>query len=104
MANDFYTLIVVPHAKANFRKFQVSVRLLRRAAWTSGILSVVLVGILAHYVRLSIDSFELKRLRAENTVLKGEKQEYEQNTGKLRQRVDQLQSLVNKLGVMAGVE
>ena len=24
MANEFYTLIVVPHAKARFRKFQVS--------------------------------------------------------------------------------
>ena len=33
MANEFYTLIVVPHAKARFRKFQVSVRLTR---WVLG--------------------------------------------------------------------
>ena len=26
MANEFYTLIVVPHAKARFRKIQVSVK------------------------------------------------------------------------------
>ena len=33
MANEFYTLIVVPHAKARFRKFQVSVRLTK---WVLG--------------------------------------------------------------------
>ena len=33
MANEFYTLIVVPHAKARFRKIQVSVRLTK---WVVG--------------------------------------------------------------------
>ena len=33
MANEFYTLIVVPHAKARFRKFQVSVKLMK---WVGG--------------------------------------------------------------------
>jgi murein DD-endopeptidase MepM/ murein hydrolase activator NlpD len=104
MANDFYTLIVVPHAKARFRKFQVSAAILRRAVWSAGIGTVVLAGILTHYVRLSIDSVELKRLRAENSTLRNRAQEYEQNTGKLTAKVNQLQSIVNKLGVMAGVE
>ena len=36
MANEFYTLIVVPHAKARFRKFQVSVRLTRWVLAASG--------------------------------------------------------------------
>jgi hypothetical protein len=104
MANDFYTLIVVPHAKAQFRKFQVSVRLLRRAAWTGGIVSLVSVSVLSwvlyDYSQLRSDRSELARLRAENSDL----QHYRDNTPKLQEKVVQLQSLVNKLGVMAGVE
>jgi len=104
MANDFYTLIVVPHAKAQFRKFQVSVRLLRRAAWTGGIVSVALTFVVVDYVRLRRSEWqhgtELTRLRSENSQL----QEYKTNTPRLVARVDQLQSIVNKLGAMAGVE
>ena len=36
MANEFYTLIVVPHAKARFRKFQISVKLTKWAARRGG--------------------------------------------------------------------
>jgi murein DD-endopeptidase MepM/ murein hydrolase activator NlpD len=104
MANDFYTLIVVPHAKAQFRKFQVSVRLLKRAAWTGGIVTVVstavLTAVLYDYSRLRSNRAELERLRAENQML----QPFKDSTPKLQQQVLQLQSLVNKLGVMAGVE
>ena len=42
MANQFYTLIVVPHAKARFRKFQVSVKLIK---WTASIAAVVAVAL-----------------------------------------------------------
>ena len=40
MANEFYTLIVVPHAKARFRKFQVSVRLTRWVLAAFGVLAL----------------------------------------------------------------
>ena len=49
MANEFYTLIVVPHAKARFRKFQVSVRLTKWVMGVAGVLALVLAGVLAHY-------------------------------------------------------
>jgi murein DD-endopeptidase MepM/ murein hydrolase activator NlpD len=104
MANDFYTLIVVPHAKAQFRKFQVSVRLLRRAAWTGGILSILVTAVIVDYIRLQwrgvSQTTELSRLRDENSMLQG----FKNDTPKLLAKVDKLQSLVNKLGVMAGVE
>ena len=44
MANEFYTLIVVPHAKARFRKFQVSVRLTKWVLGTGATLAFVLSG------------------------------------------------------------
>lgn len=104
MANDFYTLIVVPHAKAQFRKFQVSVRLLRRAAWAGGVLSLLLTGILVHYVVLMKGSFKLERQLADYHKLKSDNKQFEENAPKLQAEIGRLQNIINKLGVMAGVE
>ena len=104
MANDFYTLIVVPHAKAQFRKFQVSVRLLRRAAWTGGVLSLVLTGVLVHYVFLMRSAFQHRRQLADYQQLQLDNKKYEESTPKLLEEITRLKSIVNKLGMMAGVE
>jgi murein DD-endopeptidase MepM/ murein hydrolase activator NlpD len=104
MANDFYTLIVVPHAKARFRKIQFSVRL---AKWTAGIAIAVVMtttGILVHYTRLATEVHNLRQLRAENEQLAAKTHAYEENASKLQAKVLQLQAMVNKLGVMAGLD
>ena len=49
MANEFYTLIVVPHAKARFRKLQVSVKLMKWVGGVSAALALAVVGVLVHY-------------------------------------------------------
>jgi murein DD-endopeptidase MepM/ murein hydrolase activator NlpD len=104
MANDFYTLIVVPHAKAQFRKFQVSVQLLRRAAWTGGtvglVFTIVLCVVLYDYTRLRSQRSELARLQHENSDL----QKYKENTPALLENINRLESTVKKLRVMAGVD
>jgi murein DD-endopeptidase MepM/ murein hydrolase activator NlpD len=104
MANEFYTLIVVPHAKARFRKFQVSVRLTKWVLGAMGVLAIALVGILVHYTWMSVQVAEIKRLRGENLALATKARAYEENAGRLQQRVLALQSIVTKLGLMAGVE
>lgn len=104
MANEFYTLIVVPHAKARFRKFQVSVRLTRWVLVAMGVLALMLTGILAHYTWIAVEVAELRRLRAENLALAMKARAYEENAGHLQTKVLALQGLVTKLGVMAGVE
>jgi murein DD-endopeptidase MepM/ murein hydrolase activator NlpD len=104
MANEFYTLIVVPHAKARFRKYQVSVKL---AKWVCGVTAAVVLGVTGihgHYTKMAADVRELGRLRAENAQLRTTNQEYEQSQGKIQQKVLQLQNMVTKLGVMAGLE
>jgi murein DD-endopeptidase MepM/ murein hydrolase activator NlpD len=104
MANDTYTLIVVPHARARFRKIQFSVRL---AKWTAGIGTaavLTLVGLLVHYGRVAGEVYELRQLRAENQVLTRKTRTDEENASKLQAKVQQLESLVTKLGVMAGLE
>jgi murein DD-endopeptidase MepM/ murein hydrolase activator NlpD len=104
MANEFYTLIVVPHAKARFRKLQVSVKLTKWLIGLSATLALLVGGILVHYTRISFELAELHRLREENQSLIAKTQTYEQNAGKLRARLETLQGMVTKLGVMAGLE
>ncbi len=104
MANEFYTLIVVPHAKARFRKFQVSVRLTKWVIGAFGVLALVLVGILTHYTWIAVEVAEIRRLRVENLALATKARAYEENAGQLQAKVLQLQNMVNKLGIMAGLE
>ncbi len=104
MANEFYTLIVVPHAKARFRKFQVSVRLTKWVLAAFGVMGLILAGILAHYSWIAVEVAEVRRLRVENLALAAKARAYEDNAGQLQAKVLQLQTVVTKLGLMAGVE
>ena len=54
MANEFYTLIVVPHAKARFRKFQISVKFTKWALGVSGVLAAALAVMLVHYTSVAL--------------------------------------------------
>jgi murein DD-endopeptidase MepM/ murein hydrolase activator NlpD len=104
MTNEFFTVIVVPHAKARFRKIQVPLKLAR---WVIGGATVVVLaigGVLVHYTAITAEVYELRRLRVENRVLTLKTLEYEQNAGKLQQKVTHLHNIVSKLGVMAGLD
>jgi len=104
MANDFYTLIIVPHAKARFRRLHVSVRLTKWLAAISTAAVLAISGILVHYAWITAEVAELRRLRTENRALRVKTEEYEQSAGQLRTKIDTLQNMVTKLGVMAGLE
>ena len=104
MANEFYTFIVVPHAKARFRKIQVPVRLAKWAGSVIGALGLAISAMLVHYIYISFQVHEIKHLRAENQTLAQRTKEYEQNVGRLQAKVVSLQKVVDKLGVMAGLE
>jgi len=104
MANDSYTFIVVPHAKARFRKFQVSVRLTKVVGTLAALAGLLVLGIVAHYGTLAAELHSLRQVRAENESLLTKTRDYEERSGRLRKRVAALQATVHKLGVMAGVE
>ena len=104
MANEFYTLIVVPHAKARFRKIQIPVRFAKWVLGTAVVSVLTLTGVLVHYGRLAGEVYEARKLRGENQALLVKTQEYEQNAGHLQAQVKSLQSVVSKLGVMAGLD
>jgi murein DD-endopeptidase MepM/ murein hydrolase activator NlpD len=104
MANEFYTLIIVPHAKARFRKLQVPAKMVEWGAASLGIGALILTGFLIHYTRINLEVHELRQLRAENSVLSTKAQAYEQNATRLQAKLLSLQNMVTKLGMMAGLE
>jgi murein DD-endopeptidase MepM/ murein hydrolase activator NlpD len=104
MANEFYTLIVVPHAKARFRQIRVPVRLAKWTFTLVGVVGFAVVGVMVHAARITLEIQDLRRLRTENSELLTKTRTYEENAGKLQAKVLQLQTMVTKLGVMAGLE
>lgn len=104
MANEFYTLIVVPHAKARFRKFQISVKLVKWAGTTAAVLGLILAVMLVHYTRVAFQVRRLQSVEQANQVLSIRNQQFEASTAKLQAQVVTLQGMVTKLGVMAGLD
>lgn len=104
MAHEFFTLIVVPHAKARFRKIQIPVRLAKWVGGVGAVAAILVSGILVHYTWISAEVHELRRLRTQNADLLVKTHEYEKDAAQLQARVAQLQNMVTKLGVMAGLE
>jgi murein DD-endopeptidase MepM/ murein hydrolase activator NlpD len=104
MVQEFYTVIVVPHARARFRRFQVKVKAAKWIAGVAGGLTLIVCGILTHYAFITSQVRELRVLRARNADLVTRTQQYERNTTLLQAKVDSLQNMVTKLGVMAGLE
>src|SRR5271169_858736 len=101
MANEFYTLVVVPHAKARFRRFQVSVKFTKWLLGVSGGLVLLGSGVMVHFTRLATEVYSL---RAQNRILAAKTQEYERSAVQLQAKIGDLQNVVTKLGVMAGLE
>jgi murein DD-endopeptidase MepM/ murein hydrolase activator NlpD len=104
MARESYTLIFVPHARAKFRKFHIPVNVARWSVRLAAVGTLALGGVLAHYAWLTGQMFELGQLRDQNAELSQKTTEYEANVGRLEAQIASLQSVVNKLGVMSGVE
>jgi murein DD-endopeptidase MepM/ murein hydrolase activator NlpD len=104
MNNRLYTVIVVPHAEGQFRKFHFSERWLRTLAVVAGCLLLVGVGLAVHYARFYVQLTELRELRRVNAELRRQNLDYEVSTEHLNNRVSSLQDFVTKLAVMAGLD
>jgi hypothetical protein len=104
MAGDYYTLIFVPHAKARFRKVQVPVKLAKIFLRTAIIGAVCFVGALVYIAYMGWELYSLRQMRQKHVRLVAQVQEYESQTTALKSQLTNLESVVRKLGVMAGIE
>ena len=105
MANEFYTLIVVPHAKARFRQIQVPVRLAKWTITLAGIAGLTVGGVLVHYARdrrrRSTSSGGCAPRTRSSSPRPGRTR---RTPASCRPRSSSSRRMVTKLGVMAGLE
>lgn len=101
---DFFTVILVPNARAKFRKYQVPVRIARWVGKAAAAVAVALALAGAHYVSLLLEIRSLRQVQAESQDLLTKTRTIEADAQELRTKLAQLQGVVTKLGVMAGVD
>ena len=99
-----YTVILVPHGGAKYRKFHLSAIKIGLISLV-GCISLILAGQLAFkYARFHQELIELSRLRQMNAELRQQNLDYEVSTEHLTKRVTSLQDFVKKLSIMAGLD
>ena len=103
MARRFYTLILVPHAGAKFRKIHLSKRIAILLISFLGLVAVMAGTLTFHYVVFYGDIHELRRLRMVDAELRRQNLDYEVSVEHLNNQVTSLQDFVKKLSVMAGL-
>ena len=96
-----YTLMVIPDRSGKVRRFQVSGRCIRRAAWAAGI-ALLCIGVLAvDWVRARRDTHELDSLRAETVAQQTQLEGLEGAVLTLEQRLGRVSELERKVRVIA---
>lgn len=98
MANETYTLIVVPdHSASEVKRFRFQRRWLAQAAIAVGAFVAILVGASVHYVFVARDASENKSLREENVSLKGELKAIREKVEHISGTLDRVERFDQKL-------
>ncbi len=103
-APDFFTVILVPNARAKFRKYQIPLNAAKIAGRVAAIAVIFVIGALIHYSSLLFEVSRLRRVEVESRNLLAKTHQIEQDAAALRAQMGHLSGIVNKLGVMAGVD
>ena len=103
-APDFFTVIFVPNARAKFRKYQVPLNVAKIAGRVASVVGVLFLGALIHYSTLLFEVSRLRKVEGESRNLLTKTRQIELEAAALRAQMGQLSGIVNKLGVMAGVD
>lgn len=103
MNRKFYTIMIVPHATAKFRRLRISRNLLIAAGVFLGAL-LVAGALLPHFIiRSSYLSWATEKLTHQNTELKKANEEIDAALTDLRARMNDFESKASQLAMMVGV-
>jgi len=104
MNKKFYTIMIVPHAAAKFRRVKVSKNFLVAAGCVLGL--VFTAGLMfPHYLlRSSQLTANLQRLAQENSELKRTNEKFDESLADLRSRLAEFETKATKFAMMASVE
>ena len=103
MAEQRFTIIIVPHDRPGVRKLHVSARFVLYGLIALGVFFAAAIGTTIHHVKLYRAARDLANLQKENVELKTSLEQSQYLTQKLNRKVSFLTDLSNKLKVMAGL-
>lgn len=99
-----YTLIIVPHAEAKFRKVKLPYWLMMLVSSISAVVLTALIAFVVHYFLMLDDVSNLERLAEENQRLSKENARYELLTSTLDQRLAVVEDKTKVLSAIVGVK
>ena len=99
-----YTIILVPHTRAKFRKFQVSSRLLWAGIAAASLVLATAAAIGWLYLAAPVDDVQVAHLRHENNELRHVNQSFEQNIRQLQAQLATYEERTRKLAIVAGID
>jgi murein DD-endopeptidase MepM/ murein hydrolase activator NlpD len=100
---DKYSLIVVSDETSPVRRFEIRKDFVRRSVWGAALLAVLLVGLIADYVRVRADNRELDGLRTETIERREQVAEFQARLETVDDRLAQLQEFERKVRIIANL-
>jgi len=104
MTKKFFSLIIIPHSRADSRIITLSEKTIKILLGVSGTLFIVLVVFLIDYFSVAGIRLKYRNLVNENIKQKQMIAEYKVSFNKLRDSVDHFKNYAQKLNVMAGLK
>ncbi len=104
MGKKFYTIMIVPHAAAKFRRLKVSKNFVVMAGCFLGLL--VTAGLMFPHFLLKSSQLRtsMEKLTLENAELKKASEKFDASLADLRTKLAEFESKANKFALMVGVE
>jgi len=104
MGKKFYTIMIVPHAAAKFRRLKVSKNFAVLAGCFLGLL--VIAGLMFPHFLLKSSQLRtaLDKLNLENSELKKANEKFDSSLADLRAKLSEFETKANKFALMVGVE
>jgi len=103
-ASRSYTIMVVPHARAEFKKFKISHRGLVLAAWGAGLVAICGLLLPIYLIRSMAQSYRLERMNRENQGLREANSRFDAALAELKEQITDFENKAYKFALMAGVE
>jgi murein DD-endopeptidase MepM/ murein hydrolase activator NlpD len=104
MGLKHHTIILVPHARARFRKWRVSNLQIGLAVAAFVALTLALSFVTWSFLTATVDHREIDAVRSENEKLRQVNESFETNIHRLQQQLAEYEERTRKLAIVAGLE
>ena len=103
-SKKFYTIMIVPHAAAKFRRLKISRNFLIGAGVFLGLIFTAGLMFPHYLLRATQLSAGMQRLSKENAELKKASEKFDESLADLRTRLAEFETKATKFAMLAGVE